>query len=146
MNPVDMPLFESELRPSVHLNHPEYSNLGDLLAGAQKEEIPPKALAFIIMSSLVIETPYLIPGLGVYRIETPALPEATPPRHGALQFVAATQQHLNADVFAVRLADEASRGLFDDEEEADEEPAGFLDDDPGTWRLRLVPPVPKESV
>ena len=103
MNPVDMPLFESELRPSVHLNHPEYSNLGDLL-------------------------------------------EATPPRHGALQFVAATQQHLNADVFAVRLADEASRGLFDDEEEADEEPAGFLDDDPGTWRLRLVPPVPKESV
>lgn len=79
-----------------------------------------------VMDALVVEMPYLIPGLGVYQVDL--RPDGKPrERIAALRFVAQIQQDDAADAFATELRELADCHFETEDEEA---PVG----------LRLVDP------
>lgn len=114
-SPVDMPTFDSDLRPTLRFDHPRYRSVAGLLTGAPREGLKPREIEEELLASLVIDMPYLVPGLGVYHVECPVTPTPERPRHAALRFVAQTQQSPSADAFACALT-QTAQTLFAEEE------------------------------
>lgn len=117
----DTPIFEHDLAPSVRFKD------GYRPTAKQVEALED------LMHNLVVDVPYMIPGLGCYDV---TLPLGREPRssgaHAALRFVAQVQQDPDVEDFAADL-EEVARAHF----EVEEPPAGVVPNDVGNSRMLL---------
>ncbi len=133
---VDMPQTPADLTPSVILpSDGEIEKsvdywLGTFAPSATKEAA--RNLVKEVLQRATVRVPYLIPGLGVYRVDLPLMPSAESERIAALRFVAQIQQDPDADDFARELR-ETAEDFFEIEDPAPTAPVQKA--------LRLVDPA-----
>ena len=127
---IDMPETPVDLMPGVVYTDPERS-LQMLIHDVADGTVSPRQALDSLKTHFHIEMPYLIPGLGVYRVQIP-MAGGPPARHAALRFVAQVQDDPAADGFAQELP-ELAECHFELEEETGIRPDGPV----GSSRMRL---------